>query len=43
MDIDPLPLVEPVWTLSVPPTTYFDLQFCSIIVTGEDIDMRRDG
>lgn len=39
MDIDPLPLVRPAWKLSVPRTTYFDLRFCSIVVTGKDIDM----
>lgn len=42
MDIDLLPLVEPVWTPParlVPPSTFLDLQFCSIVVTGEDIDM----
>ena len=42
MDIDPLPLVEPVWAppaILVPPSTSLDLQFCSVVVTGEDIDM----
>lgn len=42
MDIDPLPSVEPVWTppaTLVPPTTTFDLQFLSIVVQDEDIDM----
>ena len=42
MDIDPFPLVEPVWTpaaILVPPSTFLDLQCCSIVVTA----IRYDG